>query len=313
MRAFKRIIFSFAVIALLGTLGVTLNIQLRNLDASWIEPPAERQVKWNPSLFSALTFGHLPAAVDWLLIRILTEDPGYSRLPKGVHPPAYYDLTLATDIDPAFYNLYSSGSLLILLRDDVDGALELLLKGRRFLQESLPSYPEEFRSRFWSRQWYLPMLIGYMYVFELDNMPKAAEAFMEAGVYPGAPAFLSSLAKRFQEPGAQYEVGLRLLNFLLGGLPNDGSKRKMEAKKATLLLQYHLFRINQAFQEFLTSVGGQAKRGRAPQADLEQYWNRFLREKQVSDLDPIGGRLSVDRNGRVVTTTQFQPVFGLGY
>src|SRR4051812_47419960 len=127
----------------------TLNMKLKDLEPPFVEPPQERDTRWNADLFRALTFGQLPMAVDWLWMKTL-QDSTLTHVTKGRHAGVYFDLDLATDIDPAYYEAYTAGSnVLAIIRDDVAGARDLLLKAERFRKEELPRYPEDFKRNFW--------------------------------------------------------------------------------------------------------------------------------------------------------------------
>src|SRR3954462_9125494 len=80
-----------------------VNMNVKNLDTAFVEPPpgAEGE-RWNPELFKTLSFGQTPAAVDWLWIKSL-QDTSMTKVSKGMHPSLYFDLDLATDIDPAYF------------------------------------------------------------------------------------------------------------------------------------------------------------------------------------------------------------------
>ena len=52
---------------------VSLGLRLRKLDSVWVEPPDESSAKWEPTVFKSLTFGHWPAAIDWLWIQTIVD------------------------------------------------------------------------------------------------------------------------------------------------------------------------------------------------------------------------------------------------
>lgn len=282
---------------------VLLATALPRLETPWTRPAVEDREKWNPELLRALTFGHWPAVVDWLWLRALQDD-AMSHVPEGTHPKAYYDLDLATELDPAFREAHVHGAnFIVVVRDDALGAKELLEKAERFRKERLPGYPQEFKDTYWRQRWMIPIVLAYVHLFELDDLPSAAEAFLEAAKIPGAPPYIESLEKRLRAPGGQYEVGLRLVNMMITQASSDEAKAKLERKRDSVYLLQYLFHLNAELDAFRARPG-------AP-ADSGKLWREFKIEKGVADADPWGGTISLDEEGRVVSSTPIEPVFGL--
>lgn len=287
-----------------------LNTRLRGLDTAWVPPADETQRKWDPRLFRVFSFGHLPAALDWIMIETLADD-ALSHLPAGVHPKLYYQYDLLTDLDPAFYAAYMIGaSLLAVIRDDGAGARDLLIKAKNFRRTGLLDYPESFRKTYWGRNWELYLLLAYVYLFELKDMPHAAVEFKEAAALPGAPQYLQSLAKRLSAPGGSYEVAHRLIFFTLDQAKTPEAREKLEAQKRSLEVMQYLYQIQSAFEKFRES-----NPSRAP---LLATWERFLTESGTSRTDPWGGTIEArempqgSSSGiQIVTTTPYEPVMGL--
>ena len=112
-----------------------LSGRVRALDPPWVQPSETRFRGSNPAIYGIMTFGQLPAAVDWHLIRSLITDPSTVPVAKGTHPSGYYDLDLASDLDPSFFQLYVLGAnALAVLRSDGPGAAHarlILTRGAR--------------------------------------------------------------------------------------------------------------------------------------------------------------------------------------
>jgi hypothetical protein len=296
---------------LLLALQTNLNSKLGALDTTWIELPAQKNYKWNPTMFRAMTFGHSPAAIDWLLLRVLS-DPAYAHVTKGEHPAIYYDLDLATDLDPGFFDLYSTGAnLLSVIRDDGAGARDILLKADRFRKNELPQTTESFRERYWKNSWYISMLLGYVYLFDLNDLPDAATAFKEAAQQPGAPSYLLNLANRFQKPGGIYEVGVRVLTTMINKERNEESKLKLEKKRASLYLGQYLSQLNQGFRDFLDKNPEYRSAKQVSSEQLSRYWEQFRQETRTPSQDPFGGSVYLDTNGKILSTTPRERVLGL--
>lgn len=270
-------------------------------------PPAvkeEQANRWDPGLFRAITFGQTIAAIDWLWIQVLM-DPRIDHVPPGVHPTIYYNLDLITDLDPENFSSYQAGTnLLAIVRNDSTGAEKLIKKGERFRKEELPSFPERFKSDVWRASWQVPLLLAYVELFELDDLVQASGAFQEASKVPGSPEYLKSLTHRLEVPGGEYEVGLRLLNFLMKQHASDEKVLKeLNAKRDSLFIGQYVFDLNHEFGSFL-KVNPKGKAS-------EEWFHKFLKESRLKGVDPWGGRLFLNDQGRIVTSTIHQKVFGL--
>ncbi|MGZ3698090.1 MAG: hypothetical protein ACXWPM_12125 [Bdellovibrionota bacterium] len=306
----NRITLVGVLLALIGAQAWT-NLTLRQLDAPWVEPPSESSGKWNPRIFQMLTFGHWPAAIDWLWMKLL-QDQSLDHVLPGVHPPAYYDLDLATDLDPAFFDAYvAGGNYLAVIRDDKTGARDLVLKGKKFLLQKLQDYPEEFKYRFWGRGWNLMMLLAYIYLFELNDMPNAAIAFKEAAQLPNAPEYIIHLGQRLERPDGQYEVGIRLLGFMIQASNDNLVKSELEKKRYSLFIAQYLFNLNQAFQNYLNQMPDYRASSKLSSKKMQGFYENFLKTSQTPRTDPFGGSIRLGEDGRIDSTTERQKVFGL--
>lgn len=275
------------------------------------ESPEQSERQWTPALFDVMSFGHMPTAVDWLLIRFLAEDPSTAAVPKGMHPQAYYDLDLATQLDPAFFDLYRTGAnLLGVVRSDGIGARELLVRGIDFAQKGITAYPVGFQERYWSNGWALPLILAYTDLFELDDMKGAAQAFLLASSAPGAPKYLNTLVNRLKSADGVYDVASRLLKYQLQTAPSDQVRDKLGRRQRTLVIQYSLHRLNRGLDEALA-------RRKASWAKLNtlQRTEVFeeVRRTPTPDWEPKGlrGKIEVAETGRIVPTFAFTPILGL--
>jgi hypothetical protein len=268
----------------------------------------------DPSLFRSLSFGQLPAAIDWVLLKCI-QDPTSEHAKKGEHLQVYYDFDVLTELDPSFLNVYTLGAnLLAVVHDDGEGALNLLLKGEKFRLNSLKDYPRSFRETYWDQEWQIPLILAYTYLFEIDDLPKAVLAYEEAAAFPRAPEYLRGLVKEFHSKDGQYQVGLRLLTFMINGQKDAVAREKLERRRTSLMVIQYLFDINNRFQDFLIQkkfplqkmVGGEELHGMR-----SRLWRDFLVTNGISDADPWGGALSLNSDGKIVTSTEYQKVFGL--
>jgi hypothetical protein len=293
-------------VAILLSAQVWLSSRLSETDVSWVEMPWSQLEKWNPILYRTMSFGHLPAAVDWLWMRSL-QDPSYSHVPAGVHPPAFYDLDLATDLDPAYYEAYVDGALhLVVVRDDDRGAETLLLKANEFRTKEMSQYGAEFVSQFWSEHWQVPIILGYVYLLEITDLPKAAEMFLEAGKHDNVPIYVKSIAERLKKPGGIYEVAYRVVNTLIVGTKDDRLKEQFAKKRDSIKVLSFLDTVERSFYAALKSEPASL-----PKERVQKSWKNFLAINPHIAVDPFGGRLSLGDDGRVTTTTKYDKVFNL--
>jgi hypothetical protein len=284
---------------------------LRHFTPTWVEPPREAVMRWDPELFRALTFGHWPTVVDWLWIRFL-QDPAISHVPEGARAAVYFDLDLATDLDPAFFEIYHHGaSVLTVIRDDSVGARDLLLKGERFRVEELPQMPASFKNRYWGREWLVPFQLGYVYLFELDDLPQASLYYRLAATLPGSPPYLQGLSQRLETREGQYEAGLQHLNFLLQSTESSAMRESLTQKRDSLFLSHYLYQINQRFAAFLKTQPQYRSSREITEGQLRGFWNFFIRQEGVRPQDPWGGDLYVDEQGRVRTTSEIGRALGM--
>jgi hypothetical protein len=285
--------------------------QIRGLDSAWVVPPQKRDLQLNPRVARALSVGHLATVVDSLWIRSML-DPAINHVAPGDHPPAYYDLDLASRLDPAFFDVYSAGGLMLaVIRDDDEGSRILVERGEAFRRNELGRQPEILRKRFWPDAWRLPMLLGYIYLFELSDAKAAGGAFAEAARIEGAPEFLTWLANRFARPGGAYEVGGRLLTQMIDLEKDPRARETLVEKRKSLYLGRYLSDLDRQFREFLSRDRSYQEDGKLSATELEGYWERFRRAQKIPLEDPWGGKVSIDASGRVRSTTARIKVFGL--
>lgn len=258
--------------------------------------------RWHPDLYRILSFGHVPASVDWLLIRFLT-DSNLSKIKEGQETEASRILNLATEIDPAFFSLYVAGaSYLAIARNDRYGARRLIDRGAIFLREKLSTYPEEFRDTEWGDGWRILMIQGYIYLLEFQDIENAAKAYGAMDSYPDLPVGLKSLAKSIRTPEGQFRIALNSLVVIKGWYKEDPAMtQELFEKEKFLRLGQSLFQWNRDFQEF-------------PRIKKETDSERFIRfrsAQSIPDQDPFGGRIFLDKEGKIDSETPRKTVFGI--
>jgi hypothetical protein len=281
------------------------------MDVAWIEPPPEQLNRFNPTLVRTLSFGYLPVAIDWILIQCLV-DTTMNKVVPGQHTLFYYKLELMTDLDPESLETYlMGGNLLAVIQEDGIGAKNLLMKGYHFLKNELSSYPQNFQTQYWSQPWRIPMLQAYVHLFVLEDIHQASLAFHDAAQYSDAPAYLARLEKRFQRPGGEYEVALKLVKFLENTTRDERVIAELRKKSDNLFKGQYLFELNQAFLNFLRTQQGYQKTESFSKDQMQNYWKDFLRTSQTPEQDPWRGSIYLNSIGKVETTTPHVGVFGL--
>ena len=304
-----------APLILLPLLATTLNVWLSGR-AETDRPENRRDaltVRWNPKMLQVLSFGNTPVTADWLWIRGML-DPSIAHVAKGEHADFFHYAQLMTDLDPANFTVYGAGSTyLTIVRDDNDGARELLHKGIGFMRNKLSSYPESFRENYWGYRWSLYMTLAYVQLFEFNDLNSASNAFSEASRLPNSPPYLQKLTDRLDRPGGKYEVGIRLVTFMIHQTDKEQTDAiaALEKKKLHLFIAQYRNELDMAFREFLARQPGYVNRSSITRKEMETLWARYRKEANVQSIDPWGGKLHLDSTGRVATTTPYDKVFGL--
>lgn len=171
--------------------------------------------KKDPVLLKVLSFGHLPALIDWLWIQSIAESSAFKMVLGQGGSPFFMDLDVLTDLDPAFYSVYLSGGLyLTVVRDENESARDLLVKATHFAEAQMSQFPEDFQQRFWGRRFEIWIALAYIYLFELNDFSAAYDAYRKAAEISGSPVYLKFLVKKLSTRHGQAEVGLRVIDFV---------------------------------------------------------------------------------------------------
>jgi hypothetical protein len=256
---------------------------------------------FNPLVHKVLSFGHLPVVVDSIWIRAVVDGDTTRFTKETGHSAQFYAFKLLTELDPSFFTAYwVGGNLLAIVRDDPKGAVEVLENGMNFLRDVYPGTTDEFRKRHWPSAWYIPYFLGYVYLFELQNIHKAAEALKELNKYPDTPFLWAGVAKKLEKPEGIYDLGLNYINHLAVTAQTKEIAENFLKRKKDLLLSRHLFSLNREFESFL-------KKERPTKIVFE----KFVRSKSISLKDPFGGDIFINSHGKIDSSTPRQKVLGL--
>jgi hypothetical protein len=268
-------------------------------------------------LVQAVSFGHLPSVVDSLWLRAHPKSDVYrgpKRTAADPRDPLYYDFDLITQLDPLYETAYLAGSIFLsVIRKDPPGAVRLLERGAYALEHDVAEQPAEFKRREWRRSWDLLTQLGYNYLYELEDAERASRVLLAASREPGAPEYLGWIAKRVSQPDGAYQLGLRLLNGLLGAQPKDSPlARELEKKRLFLYVSQYLFNLNRDFRKYLGEIPAYRASASVSPADMQRYWKKFASANGVASRDPFGGTLSLDeRSARINSSTPHDRVWGL--
>jgi hypothetical protein len=284
-----------AGVAFLCSVGLNALIMSFRLDEIPSSPKnAERR---SPLAHHIFSFGNLPATVDWLLLRFLV-DGSIEPVKKGEHTQVFYNLDLATDLDPLFYEIYLVGSnFLTVIRDDNLGALKLANKGDQFRQKKLSEYPLKFQKGEWGGHWELSLVLTYLHLFEFQDLVKGSEVLAEVESMPEAPLYVRLLAKRLKSRDGQIEVGFRVLESMYSRakkLDNAEMLKQVEQKFQALQVFKYFHELNLKF------------------AALKAPFSKLQAQGLIPQNDPWGGRIYFDESQKKISsTTPRQSVMGL--
>ncbi len=305
----KIAIFSIILFFGVGYFGDRLNTQLRSHtdkkfessipDNSSVTVKTENNLlalayQSKPEFARLFTFGQLPLVADFLWLRGLGDDRVTTRAqwPIGEHPAVFYDFISAVALDPAFYWAYRAGAtFLSVVRNDFRGGAELLEIGNSWRKAILPTEPIELREQEWNQEWGIPVALIYHYLFPLRNLPRAAEVIAEAGAINGAPEYVRSMRSRLERPTGIYEIGENLISTLQSREANPAAKEALLETVRNLQIAKFVREMNEKWRS--TSRNNPEK---------------FLAE---NSRDPWGGKLSINAQGQVITSTPYEPAFGL--
>lgn len=299
-RLFKNVVLT-VLAAVFALSAVQLNSYLTGLKVSNVNHAGDSihsaSFRWHPLLFRILAFGQEATAVDILLLRFLTDDV-ITKIKDGEETEVFRVLNLATDIDPAFHSLYTSGaSFLSIVRDDRHGALKLLLKGENFLETKLDTYPETFKATHWPLRWRINFTLGFLYLFDFDDFPKAIESYEKMGRYPDLAEGLAGKVERIRTVDGQAKLALGSIEVLKGW--NKDEPRvlaELELRKRRVLENQRLGNWNRLFADELK---------RRPKGEgLETFFSTFKDKHQIPEMDSLGGRIFLRPDGAIDSTTK---------
>jgi hypothetical protein len=298
-----------AIVVLLMSIQIKLNTSLALMEPTWTVPPANEGKRLDPELLKMVSFGRLPMIIDYLLILFLT-DPSTTQAPKGIHTASYYYLDAVANLDPMFSEINPLANMLAVLKGDGPGARDLLEKSQQFVKNELKDLPKAFKRKYWPSPWQGLIFLAYVNIFELDDLPRGGQAFIEAASMQGSPSYLKNLEKKLKRPAGEYEVGLSLLQFMMNGAKDEHYRARLENRYLNLSVSYFIFKTNQDFQQFLSTLDRPKMRKLLKNQNFKDLFEAFLIAHSLR-TDPWGGKLFLNDKNRVASTTPREKIFGL--
>lgn len=290
-----------SILCLNRQLTSAVNHQFERVSRDSVEAASFR---WHPDLYRILSFGNVPASVDWLLIRFLT-DGNISKIKDDKESETSRILNLATEIDPAFFSLYTAGSnFLAVARNDRHGARRLIDRGALFLREKLPLYPQSFRDTEWEYAWRIYFIQGYIYLVELQDAEGAEKAYGSMDQYSSLPVGLKGIAESIRTTEGKFRMSLNSLSVIKKWHEEDPVvTQELLEKEKLLQLGQSLFQWNRGFEKF-------------PRLKKETDPDRFTRfriAQKIPERDAFGGRIAIDEKGVITSDTPRKSVFGIHF
>lgn len=282
---------SFSAIASAGFLFLISFMLQKDIALERPHPSLEAQddvgYTWNPNLFRIVSFGHATVAVDWLMIKFVTTEE-WQHVKPGRRARQYYDLDLSTDVDPAFFTLYTAGAnFLTVARNDSESAYQIISKGDVFRRSSLhQSYPISFIDRYWASEWRIPLVKIYIELFEMNNLEAASRTLAGMDNIPGAPEYLKSLSQRLSDPVRRFEVADRIIDQNIKIALSEREREVWLKKRRDLSIAWFLATVNRVFSLY-----------RKSDRNVKQRWQRFIQENPKLARDPVGGRVFLNSRG----------------
>jgi hypothetical protein len=185
---------------------------------------------------AALGFERLVADLFWLrTVYYVGDDVSV----QAGYPAARRLVTVVTDIDPYFHTAYVlMNSVLTVLREDRDAAIDLLDKGIHYLPES----------------WRLRFLQGFNHFMYRQDYARAADLMREASER-GGPDYLPLLATRLYTEAGNPDTALAFVAARLRGESSPEARAALERRFRDIWIVRDLRRIDAAIARFVEVRG----------------------------------------------------------
>lgn len=266
-----------AAVAALGLLALVSEPPAREL-----HPQDFRPVLVRPEFARTLARPVLPMVVDLMWLRALNAIGLRDSEAKN---RALYEYGLAiTELDPRFKQAYEYLGLNIpfaVARDTWSGAdlaSDLFRRG-------LKTYPQDVR---------LHMYLGFSLFHHQRKFAEASDVFAAAAKLPGALSFMGPLATRLKAHSGAAEDALQLTRALLQEELDEEVRAELEHRIAFLEIEVVLQQVDRASRAYFERTGRIA-------SSLHEL--RLMNLYSGSDLDPSGGVISIEPDGKATSTS----------
>jgi hypothetical protein len=196
----------------------------------------------------------------------------------------YHELDAATDLDPYFIDPYLVANSFMTWEGGMIKETNALL---------------EKASRFRDWDWMPPFYIGFNQFYFLHDNAKAAEYLYEASKRPGPSEQLVSIAARLEFKERNTETAIIFLEAILKKTDNEYIKKDFEDR-------IKMFRIRLFLEKAVAAY--KIKYGVIPE-NLDAVLKKGIIREIPSD--PYKGTFSLDRQGRVLSTSDNSLMPGL--
>lgn len=187
---------------LLLVLGICVFIMAGTLNNSFKKPvlkldKQETAINLNKDLLTFLSAGNKRLFTDLLWVQTLLESDLEHYKKDDLNSWMYIRFLTISHLDPYFYENYIyGGQYLGIVKDDLQGAVNLYLRGIKF-------YPDDYR---------LLYHLGFTYYFEMANYIEGAHYLNMIKDHPKAPHFVKTIVNKLQFENAQnFDLALAYL------------------------------------------------------------------------------------------------------
>lgn len=253
-----------------------------------------------PAAVRLLSFGNAPLAADVAYLHAVSAFGDRTEQAAGApHVAGFLRQSVALDPNFAAPYLLAGGGLAFVRAQDPEV--------KALLQEGCARHPDV---------WELQLYRGFWAYQRDHDVAGAAAAFAAAARAPGAPVFLGLLAVRLAASTDAPRQGLAVLDAMLQTVADPGLRVGLRQRRAQLLLEHRLRRLNRAVRAFATAhhrpptdaaelladAGGPAPSWPAAEGSAGQAGAELDDGPLAEALaDPFGGTLHLAPDGTFVS------------
>lgn len=247
-----------------------------------LHPNDFRPVVVRPDFARTVAKPYVPFLVDLMWLRALNAIGLRDTEAKN---RALYEYGVAiSDLDPRFREVYEYIGINIpfaVARNTWTGgdlACDMFRRG-------LKAYPTNRK---------LHIFLGFSLFHHQRKFSEAADVFAAAAKLPDALPFMAPLAARLKAHGGEAEEALQLVRELLAEETDDAVRGELEGRIADLEIEVVLQQVDRGAKAFYERTG------KVPRSLNEL---RLMGLYSGSDLDPEGGVISINPDGKATSTS----------